>query len=693
MRIRSKIRICKIGPGKAAVNLAHDLAPDTGGRVPVRVDALGNVKACPHDGDIVGGDARKPAVLVFTGSAGLACNGHIAETCLGSCAFIDSVFHHPGQTVGCIRIKSGDCLGDIVQNNVPPAVRDHGIGTAVSEDPVIYQRAVSLGHFPYRNAIRQLAERHRRVRGIIRNETRKAEALGQIVVRGLGTVRKLVDDLSGNRVERPFQRLINRKHTVVFIVVVMRIPAGPGEHNVCRIVDQRVRRDQTLVECGTVTGKRFDGGAGRAGRPAVVDTARTDGNRAVQTEIDGLFPNPAAESQNSAVIGIHNDDGALKLLLIASALGHLFGIGILRVNDLLDSRVHAAVDLVAAVIEKLFRGVVVQTLLPHQIPDDIPNDNFFIIGIDFLMILLVRGALENQLLCHGAFPGVVIDIALFVHLAQDDLLPLLVVRLVVERVVIGRLVRDADDGGAFCQGKVLDVFSEIGMSCDADTPAAFTKIDSVEVPFENFLFVVFLFQFQSAEDLGQLALDGNLILAGQVFQKLLGDGRAAVACLHAGKHLDKGAGRAVPVNPLVVIETLVFDGNQSLLHILGDVFILDPDAPLIAPDGNTLLPLPGKVLIPDGAGFAQLIVFQSDIQIRSQTCLDIIGKNTGKQNAGNQHNKKDGPNKAENDTDQRRSGVGGKTGDLQNAAQRAADTHRCIRYSFFLSHGNPPFVS
>ena len=288
------------------------------------------------------------------------------------------------------------------------------------------------------------------------------------------------------------------------------------------------------------------------------------------------------------------------------------------------------------------------------------------------MVFLVRRALENQLLLHGALPGVIVDITLLVHFTKNDFLPLFVVFLVVEGVVVGWLVGDADDGGAFGKAEVLHILVKVGVRRNPDAPAALAEIDGVQVPLQNLLLVVLLFEFQSAEYFGQLSLYGNVVLPGKVLQQLLRDGGPAVAGLHPGEHLDKSAGGPEPVDPLVLVKTLVFNRDQRLLHILRNIFIFDPDTTLVAPDGDGVLPLAGEILIPDGARFAELVVLQRKIQFRGQAGFDIIGENAGKQNSGNQQNQKNGADDAECTSEYGGCSFGGHAGCMQGTAQRAA---------------------
>ena len=120
-----------------------------------------------------------------------------------------------------------------------------------------------------------------------------------------------------------------------------------------------------------------------------------------------------------------------------------------HINNALNPCVDAAVDLVTTAVKQLLSGIKIDALVAHQIPDNIPNDDFFVVRINLLMILLVWSTFENQRLLDRLLPGVVVNIALFVHLAKDNLLPGFIVFFIVERVIIGGLVGNPDDGGAF----------------------------------------------------------------------------------------------------------------------------------------------------------------------------------------------------------------------------------------------------
>ena len=105
------------------------------------------------------------------------------------------------------------------------------------------------------------------------------------------------------------------------------------------------------------------------------------------------------------------------------------------------------------------------------------------------------------------------------------------------------------------------------------------------------------------------------------------------------------------------IKALILDRNQGLLHILGNIFILHPDAALVAADRDGFLPLPGKILVPDGAGFAELIVFQRQIEFRGQAGFYIIGKNAGEDQTGQSEDQQDRAEEFENGAERDGNGV------------------------------------
>ncbi len=644
----------------------HDLAPELRGGVAAEVDALGRVETGPDHGHVIRRAAGEPAVLVIAGGAGLAGHGHAVKPGLLAGALFDALLHHPGHAVGGIGGEGVDGLGLVVEHDVALRVGHHGVGAALGKHAVVHEGAVGGGHLAHGDAVGQLAEGHGGVGRVVRHQAGEAEALGQVIVGGLR--RELVDDLGGHGVERPLERGVDRDQAVVFIAVVVGIPVGAAQVDVGRVVDGGVRGDEPLVDGRGVGGQRLDGRAGGAGRAAVVEAVHGDGDRAVELKAAGLLADAALQRQDAPVVGVHDDDGALQLLGAAGA-GEVGGVLVNGVRDRLDVGVLAAVDLIARVEQQGARGLLADALGLHEIPHHVVDDDFFVVGIDLVAVLAARGIGEDQLFGHRVLPGLVVDVALLVHLAQDDLLPLLVVLLVIEGIVVSGLVGDADDGGRLGQRQLRHVLAEVGVRRRLHAVAALSEVHGVEIPFHDLLLVVLLLQLQRAEDLGQLALDRDLVLAGQVLDELLGDGGAAGAGLHAGEHLHEGTGGAVPVHALVLVEALVLDGDQRLLHIFGDLVDIRPDALVVAHQGLELLPLAGGVLVPDGAGLGELVVLQRQVHVRGQEVLHIVGEDAGEQEPRDQQNQQEGAEHLKDGADDGRGDVHREAGGLEGHAQ------------------------
>ena len=255
-------------------------------------------------------------------------------------------------------------------------------------------------------------------------------------------------------------------------------------------------------------------------------------------------------------------------------------------------------------------GVIAQGILLHEVTDDIVNDDLFIVAVYLLDASVFRAVGEVQRLIDCGNIGVVVDIALIVHLAENGLLPFLIVLLIVERVIVGRLVRDADYRRALGQRQIPHVLAEVFLRGRLHAVAALAEVDGVEIPSDYLLLIVILLKLQRAEYLRQLALHGDFVVAGEVLDKLLGYGGAAEVILHGGEHLDKCAGGAVPVNALMLVKTLVLYCDKSVFHVLRYLVVIDPDSVLIGGKLHKLLPVAGGVFIEDRTGFGKLIVLQ-----------------------------------------------------------------------------------
>ena len=162
-----------------------------------------------------------------------------------------------------------------------------------------------------------------------------------------------------------------------------------------------------------------------------------------------------------------------------------------------------------------------------KIAQHIVDDHFHIIGIDFLLVDLVLAADEVQLvvidLRDGGDVFLVGDVILIVHLVENGLGALLVVLHAGKGAVARGVVRDADDARALRQREILHVFAEVGVRGHLHAACALAEVDDVEIPLHDLFLGIFLFEIESAENLHELSLHGDVVLGGDVFDELLRD--------------------------------------------------------------------------------------------------------------------------------------------------------------------------
>ena len=568
----------------------HDELPDLRRRVAGEVHVLRRVVPGPDRRDVVRREADEVAVAVVGGRTGLAADGHVAQTRLGAGAVVDGVDEHVGHVPGGVRLEGDDGARRVFQHDVAGGIRNIVVRAGIGEDAVVDEGAVRLRHLAHGDAVGELAEGERRVVAVRVDHAGDAELVFQKLERRAR--RELVEDLRRDGVQRALQTFADGDDAVVAAAGVARIPGRAGELDVRAVVHLRVLRDQPQLHGRAVDGDRLDG---RAGRPLGL-------RGAVEAEVDGLFARAAGETLDLARVRVEDDDGGLKLLPLGRrALRQLLQICIVFVDRALDGGVVARVDLVAAGIQQGLGRVVADALLLHEIVQHVVDDGLGIVAVDRLAAALALAVDEHQLLGDGLVILRLGDVALIVHLSKDELLPRLVVVAADERIVLGGVVRDADDAGALRERQLRRCLAEVGLRRGVDAVAALAEIHDVQVPLDDLLFVVRLFKFKRLEDLQQLALDGDVVLLREVLDELLRDGGAAEVVAHGEEHVHERAGGAVPVHALVLVKALILNGDGRVLHVLRDVLIIDPDAVFRAGEGHELLPVAGAVLIQDGA--------------------------------------------------------------------------------------------
>ena len=399
------------------------------------------------------------------------------------------------------------------------------------------------------------------------------------------------------------------------------------------IKDKRRRGDEAVFHGRTVY---CDGLDGRAGRPCGLSGS-------VQTEAYGLLAGAAAQRLYLAGVLVDDDDAALKLGIGAVAgLGKSVKIGVDRVDLCLYIHVDAGVDLVARVVDQASGGLSADALGLGKVAYNVRDNDLLVVGVGRCAGGLILSADEVELLGLCLLVLALVQVSLLIHLSQDILLTLLVVLNAVEGVIVGREVGDADDGSSLRDGKILGILAEIGLCGGLNAVAALTEVHGVEVPLKDLLLVVAFLEVQRLENLQQLALHGDIILLGQVFYELLRDGRAAENRA-AGEHIQRGVGRAEPVDAIMLIKPLVLNSDKCVLHVLGDLIAVDPDSVLRIVKGRQLLPISVCVLVIDSTGLIESKVVQIQIKSGGDAGLDIESENTDKQKTRNNADEKNSP--------------------------------------------------
>ena len=108
-----------------------------------------------------------------------------------------------------------------------------------------------------------------------------------------------------------------------------------------------------------------------------------------------------------------------------------------------------------------------------------------------------------------------------------------------------------------------------------DAVFAVAKIDQVQIPFHNGILAVTLFKILRLEDLHDLTADRYGIVAGHILDQLLGNGRAA-GVTGAKEHTGAGLHSGDPVNTLMLIESLILNGNSGVDQVTGNLLKAGP---------------------------------------------------------------------------------------------------------------------
>ena len=101
------------------------------------------------------------------------------------------------------------------------------------------------------------------------------------------------------------------------------------------------------------------------------------------------------------------------------------------------------------------------------------------------------------------------------------------------------------------------------------------EINLVEIEFKNLLLGVLLFELERKEYLLNFALISSVLCKVSILCELLSYRRAALGNFLRDDVCISGTSKPAKVNAFVLIESIVFNGDESILKINGYLFNLD----------------------------------------------------------------------------------------------------------------------
>ena len=614
---------------------AHHLAPEIEGRVGGELlQALRGVVAEPHRADIIRRDAAEPAVVVGARRAGLAADVKAADRGALAGAVLDDAGQQLQHVLARALLHGGRRHRLVVQQQVAVGIINSRIEDRRRVLAVVDKGAVGGRHLHHRDALGQRTERQRAdVDVAVRlglavlerlghriDQVGQAEVLGRPVVGALHA--DLADQIDRHGIERLGDAAEDRRLAAPLAVFVVGPALGAGGEVLRPVLNHRDRRDQPVFDGRAVNRDRLDGGAGAA----------IGLGGAVEDQVALLLAASAPEGQHMAGVGVHQHHGGLRIgAVVAQTAGEVVKVGKNRLHLVLDAGVDGGDDLQAAGIEQLLGRVGAVSLLGLQVGEHGIDDRVDKIALVF--VLAVGGAAavvahRRDRLGHGLVILFLGDVVVAEHLLEHQLPALLVLLREAEQVVAVGVLDDSGQRGALGQRKLVKILVEVGLGRLAHAVGALPEVDGVEIELEDVVLLVFFLQLEGAHDLLDLALDGGLVLARQVFDELLGDGRAAAEVVPEMQDIvEPGADGALPVDAVVLIEGGVLDGDEGLLQLLGDVVEVHPDAVLATVQALKLDLFPGgRVRRIDEARQVEAIAVQIDVHVGADIFIDVYGK-------------------------------------------------------------------
>ena len=634
------------------VDLAHDLFPQSGAGVAAGIDHLIGLIAAPHSRAVIGREAHKVAILRGVGGTGLAADAHAGEARTGTGAAGNNVLQDAAHQVRRALLHGRVEFDLVINDDLALRVLHPYIGSGRGIDAVVDEGAISRRHFLGGHAVGKAAQRHvAHLLGIRFRQRGKAQLVPHEQVGFIHAVHHVHPHGAG--VQRAHQSRAHIRQPAVGAAGVSGPDVSVEQNGI--VVDDGRRRNGAVVQRRRIGGHRLHS-----------RTALPHFRGPVPASVSGLDARAAHHGHHVARIGIHHGNSRLQRLSVGVLGVQILGVFKYVFSDLLVLQILGCIDLVgaddlaAAVRLAVFQVVDLHEFLRHVLDDLIGEIG--VVGLYHLFAGLLLGGGRHIPLLQLTHTGVAVgkghllvagrlvdllllDNPLVVHILQHLQLPRAVVgqRPFADKgVIAGGVVGDGDKAGALGQCQILGVLAEIHPRGRLGAVARLAEIHRVEVASQDLVLVVALFQLQSPINLRDLALDGGLVVAGNILDQLLGDGGAA---LHAssGHGAEHGAYRPPPVHALVLVKALVLDGHGGVPQRLGDLVAGQQNAVLAVIEGLVDLPFVRfRVLGVHLCGQGHVVGRQIHFHLVFHGFVDINGKNNGEKGHGQQEHRKNG---------------------------------------------------
>ena len=193
------------------------------------------------------------------------------------------------------------------------------------------------------------------------------------------------------------------------------------------------------------------------------------------------------------------------------------------------------------------------------------------------------------------------DVAGLVHTADYQVPAGLGLVVVQNRIVAGRLVDDADQGGRLLYVQLGWLLGEIRLRGRLYAVGPASEEDGVQVHGYNFVLGIAPFELDGGGPFAQLdpyhlQFVAHFLTRIEGLGELLGDGTSSsLAGIAHQKGAEEHASEALEINAAVLLETGVLGSDGSVDYIGGDVLILDI-GPVLDVEGGDYFPVHGNKL-------------------------------------------------------------------------------------------------